>query len=200
MQWKRMDRLRTFFFLSGKLFFLLSGKHFLKHAVPHRPLLLMVTVDGHSTHSNLVSLKFAIDHKVCFPPVTTHECQPLDYSLFKPLKDYWWQECHKFYSNNPGSVISKLNLNSVFCWTWFSAITQTNFIAGFRTTGVYPLIAMQFLVQDLPAKGVQIRQQKVYAALLLMWLKLFVISGGTASSSNRGLASTNERVSLYWTQ
>ena len=63
-----------------------------------------------------------------------------------------------------------------------------------------PLIAMQFLVQDLPAKGVQIRQQKVYSALLLIWLKLFVISGGTASLSNRGLASTNELVLLYWTQ
>ena len=73
-----------------KLFFLLSGKHFLKHAVPRHPLLLMV--DGHSTHSNLVSSKFAKDHKVtifCFPPHTTHECQPLDCSLFKPLKDYW---------------------------------------------------------------------------------------------------------------
>jgi len=163
MQWKRMDRLRTFFFLSGKLFFLLSGKHFLKHAVPRHPLLLMV--DGHSTHSNLVSSKFAKDHKVtifCFPPHTTHECQPLDCSLFKPLKDYWWQECHKFYSKNPGSVISKLNLNSVFRRAWLSAITRTNFIAGFRTTGVYPfnrnaISCARFISQgstDPPTEGI----------------------------------------------
>ena len=125
--------------IDHELFFFFLEKHFLQHAVPRRPLLLML--DGHSTHSDLISLKFANDHKVtifCLPPHTTHECQPLDCSLFKPLKDYWRQECHKFYFKNPRSVISKLNFNSVFREAWLSAITPANVISGFRNTGVYP--------------------------------------------------------------
>ena len=125
--------------IDHELFFFFLEQHFLEHAVPRRPLLLMV--DGHSTHSDLTSLKFAKDRKVtifCLPPHTTHECQPLDCSLFKPLKDYWRQECHKFYSKNPGTVISKLNFNSVFRDAWLKAITPANVISGFRRTGVYP--------------------------------------------------------------
>ena len=125
--------------IDHELFFHFLEKHFLAHAVPRRPLLLLL--DGHSTHSDLMSLKFARDHKVtifCLPPHTIHECQPLDCSLFKPLKDRWRQECHKFYCQNPGTVISKLNFNFVFRNAWLKAITPENFVSGFRKTGVYP--------------------------------------------------------------
>ena len=51
--------------------------HFLVHAVPARPLLLLV--DGHSSHFDPESIRFARDHSViifCLPPHTTHEAQP----------------------------------------------------------------------------------------------------------------------------
>jgi len=125
--------------IDHELFYYFLEKHFLAHAVPRRPLLLML--DGHSTHTDLLSLKFARDRKVtifCLPPHTTHECQPLDCSLFKPLKDQWRQECHKFYCKNPGTVISKLNFNVVFRNAWMNAVTPANVMSGFRKTGVYP--------------------------------------------------------------
>jgi len=132
LQWKGMDRWRIIFFLSGKsLSWACSSL-----------LYLMLMVDGHSTHNDLVSLKFAKDHKVTIiwlPPHTTHECQPLDCSLLKLLKDYWRQKCNKFYCKNPGSVIRAY---SVFCQAWLSAITPANVIAGFRRT---PSIVMPFL-------------------------------------------------------
>ena len=121
------------------LFFFFLEKHFLEHAVARRPLLLLL--DGHSTHSDLTSLKFAHDREItifCLPPHTTHECQPLDCSLFKPLKDYWRQECHKFYHKNPGTVISQLNFNPAFRDAWLNATTPVNVVSGFRKTGVYP--------------------------------------------------------------
>ena len=122
-----------------KLFFFFLEEHFLTHAVAYRPLLLLL--DGHSTHIDLPSLKFARDQGIiifCLPPHTTHECQPLDCSLFKPLKEHWKQECHKFYCKNPGKVINKLNFNGIFRNAWLNSITPANVAAGFRKAGVYP--------------------------------------------------------------
>ena len=56
----------------------------------------------------------------------------------QPLKQHWKQECHKFYSKNPGKVISKLNFNGIFRSAWLKAITPENVVSGFRKTGVYP--------------------------------------------------------------
>ena len=108
--------------INYELFFYFWEKHFLVHAVARRPLLLLL--DGHNTHSDMMSLKFARDHNVmiiCLPPHTTHKCQPLDCSLFKLLKDRWRQECHRFYCNHPRTVISKLNFNFVLHSGWLNA-------------------------------------------------------------------------------
>ena len=73
-----------------ELFFGWLEEHFLVHAIPARPLLLLV--DGHSSHYDLDSIHFARDHSViifCLPPHTTHEAQPLDVSFFGPLKKHW---------------------------------------------------------------------------------------------------------------
>jgi len=58
--------------------------------------------------------------------------------LFKPLKEQWRKECHRFYKRNPGVVISKFNFCAVFQEVWLNAILPTNVISGFRKSGVYP--------------------------------------------------------------
>ena len=63
-------------------------KHFLSHAVPARPLLLLL--DGHSSHFELSTIQLAEKESViilCLPPHTTHESQPLDCGVFAPLKN-----------------------------------------------------------------------------------------------------------------
>ena len=61
--------------------------HFLKHAVPSRPLLLLL--DGHSSHYNPEAVRVAKENDVILftlVPHTTHEMQPLDKAVFGPLK------------------------------------------------------------------------------------------------------------------
>ena len=121
-----------------KLFFFFLEEHFLTHAMAYCPLLLLL--NGHSTHIDLPSLKFARDQGIiifCLLRHTTHKCQPLDCSLFKPLKEHWKQACHKFYCKDPGKVINKLNFNGIFQNAWLNSITPANVAAGFRKTGVY---------------------------------------------------------------
>ena len=76
--------------VNHELFSFFLTEHFMTHVVSHHPLLLLL--DGHSTHFEPRSLEFAAKHDMIIfrhPPHTTHVCQPLDCSLFKPLKVQW---------------------------------------------------------------------------------------------------------------
>lgn len=73
--------------INTELFESWLSEHFVEHAVSARPLLLLL--DGHSTHYQPQSVRFAKEHGVimlCLPPHTTHESQPLDCGVFGPLK------------------------------------------------------------------------------------------------------------------
>ena len=122
-----------------KLYYLWLKDHFLRNAVSHHPLLLLL--EGHGSHFELQSIEFVKENDIvifCLPPHTTHECQPLDVGLFGPLKKYWQQECHKFYQNNHATVITTLNFNRVFQVVWLKAISPLNVCGGFRKSGVFP--------------------------------------------------------------
>ena len=122
-----------------ELFYFWLKEHFILNAISHRPLLLLL--DGHSSHFEPNTIQHARDNEIiifCLPPHTTHECQPLDCSLFGPLKKHWQEACHKFYQHNPGKVISKVKFNSVFRNAWLNAVTPSNICGGFRKAGVYP--------------------------------------------------------------
>ena len=114
-------------------------EHFLVHTVPGRPLLLLV--DGHSSHYDPDSIKFAKNHSViifCLPPHTTHEAQPLDVSLFGPLKKHWSLECHNFIQSSPGKVITRYNFSQLFAKAWLKACTPQTICSGFRIAGIVP--------------------------------------------------------------
>ena len=122
-----------------ELFHFWFKDHFLAHAVSHRPLLLLL--DGHSSHFEVSTIEYAKECGVivfCLPPHTTHECQPLDCSLFGALKQHWREACHHFYRDHPSQVISKLNFCSVFHGAWINSVTPANILAGFKKCGVFP--------------------------------------------------------------
>jgi len=113
--------------------------HLLKHAVAGRPLLLVL--DGHSTHYQPETIKFAQQNGVimmCLPPHTTHESQPLDASVFKPLKQNWHKACHKFVQRNPGKVITKYDFSPLLHEAWNDTMIPTVIASGFRRSGIYP--------------------------------------------------------------
>ncbi len=113
--------------------------HFVRYAVPGRPLLLIL--DGHSSHYEPVSVELARKEDIilfCLPPHTTQDSQPLDCTVFGPLKRHWADICHEFQQTHPGMVISKLNFSKYFAEAWLRALTPSNIIAGFRKCGIQP--------------------------------------------------------------
>ena len=114
-------------------------EHFLTHAVGVRPLLLLL--DGHSSHYEPESIRIAKENGIivfCLPPHTTHETQPLDCSLFGPLKSAWTKVCHDFLQKNPGKTITKFNFSELFHKAWMTAVTPETICSGFQKAGVYP--------------------------------------------------------------
>ena len=123
--------------------------HFLKHAVAARPLLLLL--DGHSSHYEPQSIELAKENDViifCLPPHTTQDSQPLDTTVFGPLKRHWSEVCHEFLQSNPGKVVNKYNFSGLFAQAWLKALTPTNIVSGFRKCGVHPFNRNAIMVLD----------------------------------------------------
>ena len=129
--------------------------HFLTHAVPGRPLLLLL--DGHSTHYQPEVVRFAKEKNIimlCLPPHTTHEAQPLDCSVFSALKSRWRTVCHKFIRSNPHKTITKFNF----------AVTPANVMAGFKVCGVYPFDRSAIKIHPKPVDKKDCQREKVVVA------------------------------------
>lgn len=116
--------------------------HFLKYATGARPLFLLL--DGHSSHYQPDLIRYAKEHDViifCLPPHTTHESQPLDVSVFGPLKRNWASACHDFMSMNPGKVVTRYQFSALLNTAWTATMTPSNITSGFRKCGIFPFNA-----------------------------------------------------------
>lgn len=103
----------------------------------------LLVVDGHSTHiKDPDLLSFANDNgiiMICLPPHTTHWLQPLDRSIFKPMKCYYYEAVNVWVRNNPGQSLGKCEFGKLFNTAWGKSATPSNAANGFRACGLYPL-------------------------------------------------------------
>ena len=122
---------------------------FLYHAGSNRPLLLLL--DGHSSHYNLEAVEITRKNDVIIftlVPHTTHEMQPLDTTVFGPLKNSWQEACHNFIQRHSGRVITKYQFNEIFSTAWLKSMTPANIISGFKACGAYPFNPKAVLDHD----------------------------------------------------
>ena len=141
--------------MDGELFDQWFRHHFLAHAPPARPLLLLL--DGHSSHYTPDLISKAVEEGIiifCLPPHSTHLTQPLDRSVFATLKHCWKEENHKYMSENPGKVVTRFSFCRVFSKAWISGMTMQNVITGFRITGVFPVDRTVIATSPLPTPKV----------------------------------------------
>lgn len=127
-------------YMNTALFYKWLTEHFIPMK-PHGKVLLML--DGHSSHSTAPDmLQTAADNDIillCFPGHTTSALQPLDKSVFGPLKTYFNQETNQFMRLHPNKKISRYNAGKLIRNAWIRAATPANALAGFRSSGIYPV-------------------------------------------------------------
>ena len=112
---------------------------FLQESGPQRPQLLIL--DPHCSHQPLDLLELAKKENITLlslPSHCTHYLQPLDRSMFSPLKNKYNNVCIDFMAENMGNNITKQTWPGLFCKAWTSAITSGNMKTGVSSTGIYP--------------------------------------------------------------
>ncbi|KAJ8964234.1 hypothetical protein NQ314_005063 [Rhamnusium bicolor] len=116
-------------------------KHFIHHArcSKERPVLLLL--DNHESHLSVPALDICKENGVTvlsFPPHCSHKLQPLDRSVYGPLKKYCNSAIDNWMVNNAGKTFSIYDIPGIVKMTLPLAATPTNIMAGFRKTGICP--------------------------------------------------------------
>ncbi|XP_077062847.1 uncharacterized protein LOC143715091 [Siphateles boraxobius] len=115
--------------------------HFIKYAPPARPLVLIM--DQHETRCGRQIIDVCRENQIEIlllpPPHTTHMLQPLDISVFSPLKGVFSTLASRMGLVRGDMVVGKKHFSSVLKHAYEKAVTTANIMAGFRKAGIYPL-------------------------------------------------------------
>ncbi len=74
------------------------------------------------------------------PPHTSHRSQPLDKTVYGPLKTYIFRAMDGCMRTHPGRTVSNYKVAELVKQAFMSAMTPINITSGFRSTGIYILI------------------------------------------------------------
>lgn len=116
-------------------------KHFHNHvkSTKEKPCLLLL--DNHSSHLSIEGLNFAKDNGIImlsFPPHCTHRLQPLDRSVYGPLKKYVNSAMDQWMINHPGQHMTIYEIPGIISQAFPLATTPSNIPAGFKACGICP--------------------------------------------------------------
>ena len=117
---------------------------FLTSIPAERPILLLV--DGHKAHVTQEVIESAAENQVlvfCLPAHSSHLLQPLDLSLFGPLKRGWVRACAAF-SHITSTVVNQRIFAKIFNIAWHSGTTPEVIRGGFKRSGIFPFDPTMF--------------------------------------------------------
>lgn len=119
--------------------FLMYMRHFIKYtnASFQRPQLLLL--DNHDSHLSIEAIDLANEYSITmltFPPHCSHRLQPLDVSVFGPMKAFYKKKCMAWTKHNANRPIEIHHIPELVSECIDDACTPVNIKAGFRATGM----------------------------------------------------------------
>ena len=91
------------------------------------PLLLLL--DNHEFHISIEVIDYAREHGVVmlsFPPHCSHKLQPLDRTVYGPLKKYYNSACESWLLANPGKTMNIYNIPALVAEAFPKALCPSN--------------------------------------------------------------------------
>ncbi|KAJ8366024.1 hypothetical protein SKAU_G00148550 [Synaphobranchus kaupii] len=131
--------------------FLLFLRHFVRHTRASSDSKVLLLLDNHTSHVSVVAIKFCQENGVVlltFPPHCSHKLQPLDRSVFGPLKKKMNTLMDSWMRSHPGKTATIYDLPGIVAEALPQAATPQNIMAGFRCTGIWPFNDAVFTEAD----------------------------------------------------
>jgi hypothetical protein len=97
--------------------------------------------DNLASHISFAIMKEAMSAEINFvflPPNSTHLCQPLDFSVFKPVKTSWKSVLKEWKQKNKGSLPKCLFPSLLKETISRTTNMKKNILSGFQNTGIMP--------------------------------------------------------------
>ncbi|GFO49484.1 tigger transposable element-derived protein 6-like protein [Plakobranchus ocellatus] len=127
--------------MTGDLF-LESLQHFVRHSCSSKEHPTLLLLDNHESHVTLAAVDFCRDkgvHLLSFPSHGSHKLQPLDRTIYGPMKKFYYTACNEWMYQNPGQRMTIYDVAGLVGKAYPKAFTSTNILSGFRNTGISPL-------------------------------------------------------------
>lgn len=129
-------------------------RHFAEFTKPSQNEPILLILDNHSSHISLRTYEFCKKNNIIMlslPPHGSHRMQPLDVSIYGPLKAAYKQECNILMKTEMGMKITQNHIASLFRKAYQKVATIPKAEAGFAATGIYPLNPEVFTDEDFVA-------------------------------------------------
>jgi 4-hydroxybenzoate polyprenyltransferase len=112
----------------------------------------LLVLDGHGSHESVDFMYLCYQHKIhllYLPPHTSHVLQPLDLSVFSPLKHFYRKEVGFLSLLTDSSPIGKQNF--LFCYQKAreQALAASNIKGGWKASGLWPVSMAKPLLSRL---------------------------------------------------
>lgn len=136
---------------SNEAAFLKFLDHFLSFVKCSREDRAILVLDNHETHLSPEALDKASNNglvMITFPPHTSHKLQPLDISVYGPLKCYYNQAVEAWLLNNKGKTFDIYTVSEALGTAFPRAFTPSNIMSGFRKAGIFPFDESIFTDSD----------------------------------------------------
>jgi 4-hydroxybenzoate polyprenyltransferase len=128
-------------------------KIFIPLTQPSRPQeKRLLILDGHGSHETTDFMYLCFQHNIhllYLPPHTSHVLQPLDLSVFSPLKHSYRKQIGYLSHQTDSSPIGKQNFLSCYQKARKDGLTASNIKSGWKASGLWPVSSAKPLMSRL---------------------------------------------------
>lgn len=116
-------------------------RHFINFSLASDKSPTLLILDNHTSHLSIEAIDLAVNNGIVMlslPPHCSHRMQPLDVSVFGPLKSFYKSQCDAWCMGHGGKVIEIQHIPEIVDKCLDLAVTAKNLKSGFKATGIYP--------------------------------------------------------------
>lgn len=131
-------------------------QHYIKYTRCSKSAPTLLLLDNHGSHLSVEAIDLAVENGITmlsFPPHCSHRLQPLDVSVFGPVKGVYNKLHNSWMRENAGRALEILHIPMLVKTALLKGATAENIVSGFKATGISPFNPHIFSDTDFISLG-----------------------------------------------